>query len=201
MTLAAVARALQVHADQPGVFSGYASLFGIADNQGDQVEPGAFRSSLETWRGRGRRPAMLWQHNPSEPIGLWTGIEEDGIGLRVEGRLLLSVRSGAEAYEHIKAGTVTGTCLDYVGSTGALVVRRSDAFGSGTFADWTVSVDGGAGPQGPAGPIGAVPLIATTTSATLTIQPGTTPSFACAADLPLLPGAFLLLTSGADPAK
>ena len=280
MTLAAVARGLTPRADQPGVFSGYASLFGTVDSQGDLVEKGAFRPSLEAWRAKGRRPAMLWQHDHAEPIGLWTGIEEDATGLRVEGRLLLSVRSGAEAYEHIKAGTVngntyteamfagngyadalpkllrdvashaaqlyqspsapsilvadtgdvtltvapnktfargqpiriartsdpasvwmTGTCLDYVGSTGALVVRRSDALGSGTFSDWTVSVDGGAGPEGPAGPIGATPAIATTTAATLPIQLGPTASFACAADLPLLPGAFLLLTSGADPAK
>ncbi len=96
---------------------------------------------------------------------------------------------------------MTGTCLDYVGSTGALVVRRSDALGSGTFSDWTVSVDGGAGPQGPTGPTGATPLVATTTAATLTIQLGATPSFVCAADLPLLPGAFLLMTASADPAK
>ncbi len=96
---------------------------------------------------------------------------------------------------------MTGTCLDYVGSTGVLAVRRSDALGSGTFSDWTVSVDGGAGPQGQTGPIGATPLIATTTAATLTIQLGATPSFACTADLPLLPGAFLLLTSSTDPAK
>ena len=125
MTLAAVARALNVRADQPGVFSGYASLFGVADNQGDRVEPGAFRTSLEAWRAKGRRPAMLWQHNPSEPIGLWTGIEEDAVGLRVEGRLLLSVRAGTEAYEHIKAGTVSGSTsvvlLFTAGANGSLV--------------------------------------------------------------------------------
>ena len=96
---------------------------------------------------------------------------------------------------------MTGACLDYVGSIGLLVVRRSDALGGGTFSDWTVSVDGGAGPQGPAGPIGTTPVIATSTTATLTIQLGTTSSFACAADLPLLPGAFLLMTASSDPTK
>ena len=113
MTLAAVARALNARADQPGVFSGYASLFGTVDSQGDLVERGAFRPSLEAWRAKGRRPAMLWQHDHAEPIGLWTGIEEDATGLKVEGRLLLSVRAGAEAYEHIKAGTVTGLSIGY----------------------------------------------------------------------------------------
>jgi HK97 family phage prohead protease len=113
MTLAAVARALEPRIDQPGVFSGYASQFGVADNQGDKVERGAFAASLEAWRSRGRRPAMLWQHDASEPIGLWTKLEEDSTGLRVEGRLLLSIRAGVEAYEHLKAGTVDGLSIGY----------------------------------------------------------------------------------------
>lgn len=49
--------------------------------------------------------------------------------------------------------------------------------------------------------IGTTPVIATSTAAALTIQLGATSSFTCAADLPLLPGAFLLMTAIADPAK
>jgi hypothetical protein len=79
-----------------------------------------------------------------------------------------------------------GPCLDYVASTGALSVRRIASAGSGTYADWTVSVDGGAGPQGPPGPTGPTPVIATSTTATLTLQ---------------LVGAFVLLSASADPAK
>ncbi len=94
-----------------------------------------------------------------------------------------------------------GTCMDYVPGTGALAVRCSAAHGSGTYSDWTVSVDGGAGPEGPTGPIGTTPLIATTTSATLAVQLGTTASFTTAAELPLLPGAFVLMTAAADPSK
>ncbi len=94
-----------------------------------------------------------------------------------------------------------GTCMDYVAGTGALTVRRSAALGSGTYTDWTVSVDGGAGPEGPAGPTGTTPLIATTTAATLAVQLGTTASFTTAAELPLLPGAFVLMTSISDPTK
>lgn len=98
------------------------------------------------------------------------------------------------------AGTyMLGTCLDYIAGTGALTVRRSESLGSGTYADWTVSVDGGAGPEGPAGPIGTTPQIATSTAATLTVQLGTTSTFVTAADLPLLPGAFVLLTASSTP--
>jgi hypothetical protein len=94
-----------------------------------------------------------------------------------------------------------GPCLDYVASTGALSVRRIASAGSGTYADWTVSVDGGAGPQGPPGPTGPTPVIATSTTATLTLQLGITPGFATAVELPLLVGAFVLLSASADPAK
>ncbi len=112
-TLAAVARALEARADSPGVFSGYASLFGVTDTQGDVVERGAFRATLEAWHTKERRPAMLWQHDPNAPIGLWTHLEEDAIGLRVEGRLLLSVQAGAEAHEHLKMGTVSGLSIGF----------------------------------------------------------------------------------------
>lgn len=94
---------------------------------------------------------------------------------------------------------MTGPCLDYVTATGALSVRRTDAGGSGTYADWTVSVDGGSGPEGPVGPIGPTPAISTSTSATLPIQLGATASFACAADVPLLVGTFVLMTASGDP--
>ena len=67
------------------VFSGYASLFGVADLSGDVVAPGAFRVSLQRRGAAGVR--MLWQHDPAEPIGRWLSIEEDGKGLRVVGEL------------------------------------------------------------------------------------------------------------------
>ena len=112
-TLATVARALEARADRPGVFSGYASLFGLPDSQGDVVERGAFRASLAAWRSEARRPAMLWQHDPARPVGLWTELAEDAVGLRVEGRLLLSVQAGAEAHEHLKMGSVSGLSIGF----------------------------------------------------------------------------------------
>lgn len=92
-----------------------------------------------------------------------------------------------------------GTCLDYGPGTGVLTVKRSGALGSGTYSDWTVSVDGGAGPEGPVGPIGTTPTIATSTAATLPVQIGATSSFTTVAELPLLPGAFVLMTATASP--
>lgn len=33
--------------DEPGVFEGMASVFGLVDKGGDQVEPGAFAKALQ----------------------------------------------------------------------------------------------------------------------------------------------------------
>ena len=50
------------------VIEGHASLFGLADLGGDVVARGAFAASLATRR----TIPMLFQHDPSEPIGVWT---------------------------------------------------------------------------------------------------------------------------------
>ena len=67
-----------------GAFSGYASLFGRMDLGKDIVERGAFAKSLVTRGANGIR--MLFQHDPKEPIGVWTEIREDARGLFVRGR-------------------------------------------------------------------------------------------------------------------
>lgn len=66
-------------------FAGYASLFNVTDLSGDRVLMGAFHRSLQARGVAGIR--MLWNHDPAEPIGVWTAIHEDAKGLRVEGRL------------------------------------------------------------------------------------------------------------------
>ena len=62
---------------------GYASLFGLPDQGGDIVQPGAYRASLERLAAKGGKVRMLWQHDPQRPIGVWDEIREDGRGLWV----------------------------------------------------------------------------------------------------------------------
>ena len=61
--------------DADGTVEGYASLFGEIDQARDMVMPGAFSASLRT-RGV-RRVPMLFQHDPSEPVGVWLELAED----------------------------------------------------------------------------------------------------------------------------
>ncbi|HEU0117873.1 MAG TPA: HK97 family phage prohead protease [Alphaproteobacteria bacterium] len=96
-----------------GVFTGYASVFGELDQQNEIVAPGAFQKSLQQWRMQNRTPAMLWMHDPTQPIGIWTAVREDQNGLLVEGRLALRTQKGMEAYELLKMGALTGLSIGY----------------------------------------------------------------------------------------
>ena len=98
--------------DDQGVFEGYASVFGVVDGFDDVVAPGAFAKTLAR-HDAGRAVKMLWQHNAADPIGRWATIAEDARGLRVQGRLALDVRRGAEAYALLKSGAIDGLSIGY----------------------------------------------------------------------------------------
>ncbi|GHE49950.1 primosomal replication protein N [Camelimonas fluminis] len=96
---------------EDGSFSGYGSIFAETDLGRDQVQAGAFRKSLML------RPAqkvrMLREHNPREPIGVWTEIVEDAKGLRVSGRLVLDTVAGRETHALLKAGAMDTLSIGY----------------------------------------------------------------------------------------
>ena len=95
-----------------GVFTGYASVFGYVDNQLDMILPGAFANTLAE-KNNGRDIKLLWQHDAAEPIGCFDTIREDDTGLYVEGRLLLEVQRGREAYNLLKSGVIKGLSIGY----------------------------------------------------------------------------------------
>lgn len=97
--------------DAEGRFSGYASVFGLPDDGGDVVMPGAFAKSLAE-RGRARI-RMLFQHDPKEPIGIWDALEEDRFGLRVEGRLVPGVPRAEALRALIGRGAVDGLSIGF----------------------------------------------------------------------------------------
>ena len=92
---------------------GYASLFGLTDQGGDIVRKGAYAASLKRLATRGDKVRMLWQHDPTKPIGVWDEIREDGVGLWVKGRLLSEVTLAREAATLIDAGAIDGLSIGY----------------------------------------------------------------------------------------
>ena len=102
------ALAVEVKADSEGRIEGYASRFGERDQGGDIVVKGAYSGSLSR-----TKPKMLWQHDPSQPIGVWDEVAEDDTGLYVKGRILDAVEKGREARALIEAGAIDGISIGY----------------------------------------------------------------------------------------
>lgn len=117
---------------------GYASLFGLTDQGGDVVMPGAYARSLDRLRREGRAVRMLWQHDAGQPIGVWDEIAEDGHGLKVKGRILTEVDKGREAAALVGAGAIDGLSIGY-----RTVTAEKDAKGQRLLREvelWEVSL-------------------------------------------------------------
>lgn len=99
---------LKKEPDDDGTIEGYASVFDVVDNGMDVVRRGAFRQTLGQ-----RKVRMLWQHDMSDPIGVWDEIMEDERGLYVKGRILKDVQRGREAMALFKAGAMDSLSIGY----------------------------------------------------------------------------------------
>ncbi len=120
-----------------GTFSGYASVFGAVDLGKDVVEPGAFARSLQKRKVGGIR--MLYQHDPAQPIGVWTEIREDRRGLFVRGRLTPGVRRAQEVLALLRSGALDGLSIGFR----AARTRRDPASGIRRIVEadlWEISV-------------------------------------------------------------
>lgn len=105
--------ALDMKATAEGLIEGYASRFGEVDQGGDVVQPGAYAKSLAALAAGGRKVKMLWQHDPSHPVGVWDEVKEDAQGLWVKGRILTDVAKGREALALVVAGAMDGLSIGY----------------------------------------------------------------------------------------
>jgi HK97 family phage prohead protease len=99
----------RVEAD--GTVEGYASLFGEIDQARDMVMRGAFAQTLQ--QKNVRRVPMLFQHDPSEPVGVWLELREDARGLYARGRLIPEVARGRELRALIGAGAIDGLSIGF----------------------------------------------------------------------------------------
>lgn len=100
-------------ADGAGTFEGYGSVFNIKDSYADVVMPGAFTRTLSEAQAKSRMPAMLWQHDYTQPIGKWLSMAQDEVGLKVKGQIATSTRAGRDAYELMKMGALDGLSIGY----------------------------------------------------------------------------------------
>jgi HK97 family phage prohead protease len=98
--------------DADRTFEGYGSVFGVEDSYADVVLPGAFAATIQRAEETGRMPAMLWQHDPTQVIGVWRSMKEDARGLHMVGELA-DTQLGREAYALLKMGALSGLSIGY----------------------------------------------------------------------------------------
>jgi len=97
-----------------GEFEGYLSVFGEIDSAKDVVKKGAFTKTLAEHKEKGRMPALLWQHDTREPIGIWRSMHETENGLFVKGSLFIDdIPKARAAYRLIKEKAISGMSIGF----------------------------------------------------------------------------------------
>lgn len=86
--------------------TGYVSRFDVADRSGDIVRREAFLGA------RADVP-LLWQHDPSRPIGRVLSLTEDARGLKMVAGVSPDCRDGRDALALLRAGAVDGLSFGY----------------------------------------------------------------------------------------
>lgn len=90
---------------------GYASLWGLADLNGDVIAKGAFAESLKRTGAGGVR--MLHQHENRAVVGVWDEIVEDDRGLFVRGRIADWSAEARYAQALSRAGALDGLSIGF----------------------------------------------------------------------------------------
>lgn len=91
--------------------AGYASLWGVADLDGDVVARGAFADSLARTGAVGVR--MLHQHEARSMIGVWDTMIEDDRGRFVRGRIIDGSAEARFAAALARAGALDGLSIGF----------------------------------------------------------------------------------------
>ncbi len=117
-----VAQLQATETDSGWKISGYATVFDNPNYYGFAIKKGAYSKLIES----GVQPKMFFNHESwTVPIGKWTELREDDIGLWVEGEITKGVSQASDVYHAVKAGTVDGLSVS-IGWRGADEVENSD---------------------------------------------------------------------------
>lgn len=103
--------ALPIAGASPLEIAGHASLWGVADLNGDVVAKGAFAGSLARTGAAGVR--MLHQHEERAVIGVWDEMVEDDRGLFVRGRIFDWSAEARFAQALSRAGALDGLSIGF----------------------------------------------------------------------------------------
>lgn len=95
-------------ATDDGAIEGKAWDFASPDRVGDMIEPAAFK-------GASLPIPMLFSHDHSDPVGIWTEMTETRGGLHLKGRLLVEeVGRAREVRALVRSGAVRGLSIGFI---------------------------------------------------------------------------------------
>lgn len=97
--------------DGSGEFEGYASTRKL-DSDRDIVQEGAFKRTIDHHSGKGL--ALLWFHDPTQPIGSLELLGEDSKGLLVKGIVDVDTQRGHDVYSGMVKGYIDRMSIGYV---------------------------------------------------------------------------------------
>jgi len=114
-----------------GRFTGWASVYGVKDRQGEIVQKGAFTASLQDYARRGNYPALLLGHDMQNPVGAIERIRESEQGVEIEGQIDLGVEAGQKAYELVRSKSLHGLSVGFQATEkttekGVPVIKQAD---------------------------------------------------------------------------
>lgn len=98
-------------------FTGLASPFGGApDSVGDVVDAGAYKATIAEAQARGNKYLwpLLWQHDPTQPIGGILTASETPSGLRIEAQIAVDTDLGRYAQSLLAKHMISGLSIGYV---------------------------------------------------------------------------------------
>jgi len=89
--------------EKAGIVKGYGSIFGNVDSDGDIINKGAYRKTVEE---NGNRVKYLYQHDMDKPLGKMRELYEDEKGLVFEAEIP-KTQLGKDVIELMKSGVIT----------------------------------------------------------------------------------------------
>ena len=97
--------------DDEWIVEGYATVFGNVNYYDFCIAKGAYAELIE----KGVTPPMFFNHDSFDlPIGKWTKLEEDEVGLKVTGVLTKGLSRASDVYAALKAGTIDGLSVGFM---------------------------------------------------------------------------------------
>lgn len=106
--------------EKAGIVKGYGSVFGNIDSDGDIINKGAYKKTIEE---NGYRVKYLYQHDMDKPLGKMRELYEDEKGLVFEAEIP-KTQLGKDVIELMKSGVITEN------SVGIIPVKKEMVDGS-----------------------------------------------------------------------